>query len=163
MPEHIDNLNVKSKRGGARPNAGRKQGTMNPETVDKLRALEVYKERVRQNADTLFNAQFSIAVGCSFLFVVKTIISKDGKQTRMKPELITDSGTIIKYLNGDFDNNDKEYYFISTKEPDNKAIESMFDRTFGKAQQSIDLSSLGEKVGVIVLPQKNVDTLEADK
>ena len=29
--------------------------------------------------------------------------------------------------------------------------------------QKLDLSSLGEKVGVIVLPQKNVDSLEADK
>ena len=50
--------------------------------------------------------------------------------------LVTNPGEIRCYLDGDYDN-DQTYYYITTVTPDNRALDSLLDRTFGKATQTI--------------------------
>ena len=69
------------------------------------------------------------------LYCVKTY--KNGK--RSKPFVITDQKTIEAYLAGELGDEKNEYYFIATHKPDNKALDSLFDRVFGKATTPIDL------------------------
>jgi hypothetical protein len=160
MSEKVKN---KSALGGARPGAGRKKGGMNQATLERLQVEKELKQRVLKNANRLYDAQFSLAQGLSYLFVIKTETDKKGNKRKLRPELITSPIIIESYLNGDYEEDtEDEYFFITTKAPDNKAIDSLLDRTFGKAQQSLDVTSQGDKLGVIVLPQKNVNTLEAD-
>ena len=40
----------------------------------------------------------------------------------------------------------KKYYHITTSKPDNKAIENLLDRAFGKPQASVDHTTDGEKI-----------------
>jgi hypothetical protein len=123
-------------RGGKRPNAGRKRGSLGKATIERKIALEELKARVLKSMHNLLNSQMNLALGVQMLFVIKT----DKKGNRSKPQLITDQGTIEKYLAGDLDyRKNEEYYFITTERPDNKALDSLFDRTFGKATQPIDL------------------------
>ena len=39
--------------------------------------------------------------------------------------------------NGD---DEDDYYFITTERPDNRALDSLFNRTFGKAKETIDMT-----------------------
>lgn len=131
---------MKGKRGGAQPGAGRPKGSKDPSTLERERVLAEIRTRITKVSQKILDAQLSIALGQQFLYMIHS----DKKGHKEKPKLITDELTISAYLNGDLDNEPNNYYFITTKEPNNFAIDSMFDRTFGKAPQSIDLTSDGE-------------------
>ncbi|MCX6822232.1 MAG: hypothetical protein NTW30_05660, partial [Candidatus Aenigmarchaeota archaeon] len=75
-----------------------------------------------------------VAKGLTFLYRITT--TKKG--IKSKPELVRDTATIEAYLADELDEEEDEYYFMSTKEPDTKAIDSLLDRVHGKPKQSID-------------------------
>lgn len=120
-------------RGGKQPGAGRPKGSKNPETIEKERVLRALREKVMKSADVLYRAQMTLALGQTYLYKVS---ARDKKAI-----LITDAETIEHFLQtkGEEDSLFEEgaYYFLTTKEPDNKAIDSLLDRTFGKATQPI--------------------------
>lgn len=133
-------LKNKSTLGGARPGAGRKPGGMNMATKKKLKIEKIFKMKILASVDTLYSAQMKIATGCSYLYR----IDKDEKGNSKKPVLVTSQNEIEEYLRGEVDQD--SYYYITTDKPDNKAIDSMLDRVFGKAMQSVDLTTKGDKV-----------------
>ncbi len=132
-----------SKNGGARPGAGRPKGGENQATKDKRIVKEEMKQRIMRSKDALLNSQMNLAKGCQFLFVIETIKFKDKdgkwKEEKKKPVIVEDQETIENYLAGELDNEKDEYYFMTTQKPDNKAIDSMFDRAFDKARQNVGL------------------------
>lgn len=119
-------------KGGKREGAGRPEGSLNKKTLEKKEAEKQFIDRVIQNVDKLFNAQMSIAEGCSYLYRVDQI--GEGSKKREEHVLVTDPDEIKRYLDGETDG---EYYYITTKTPDNKAIDSLMDRAFGKAVTKI--------------------------
>lgn len=117
------------KWGGPQEGAGRPKGKVSQKTLDKLKVLRAMKERIMRSADQLLNSQMNLAQGVSYLYVIRT----NSKGFKEKPELITSQFTIEAYLAGELEDEDNEYYYITTERPDNKALDSLFDRTFGKA------------------------------
>jgi hypothetical protein len=103
---------------------------MEAKTVERMAVIEAYRDRVAQNADRLFNYQMTLARGVSYLYRMDK--DKDGSE---KAVLIEEQDEIVAYLDG---NTDGKYYFISTDKPDNRAIDSMLDRAFGKAPQKLE-------------------------
>ena len=59
---------------------------------------------------------------------------------RGKPELVTNTETIEAYLAGELENTNADYYFMSAKDPDNHAIDSLMNRVFGRPKESVDVS-----------------------
>lgn len=117
---------------------GRPKGKLSQKTLDKMKVLEAIRQRTFKVAERIQDAQLSSALGQQFLYRIHT----NSKGFKDKPELIEDEYTIRCYLNGDYDSGgdqeDKnDYYFITTKAPDTRAIDSMFDRAFGKVSQPI--------------------------
>jgi len=141
MGDNLENLkNNSSSWGGARDNAGRPKGSENEETKKRRVVEKEFKQRVLKNTDELINSQISLAKGVQMLYCIEK--DKDGKNK--KPRLVDSQQEIEKYLEGNYDNN-KEYYFITTERPDNRAIDSLLDRVFGRATQpSIDLTPKDE-------------------
>lgn len=144
-----DNLEEKSNTwGGKREGSGRPEGSKNKATLEQQKTKEAFVKRVNKNADKLFNAQLSLATGTQMLFMIKT----DSKGNRRKPEIVTSVDTISRFLDerqgmdGTFEDDDTEYYFMTTARPDNAAIESMINRSFGKAKDSVDITSNGESI-----------------
>ena len=130
-------------KGGKRPGAGRKPGKKEPQTLEKERVLAALRNRIMQNADSLFNAAKSTAVGNSFLYRIDT--TTEGKKTvRSKPILVTDPDEISDYIDamahGQEPGDDETYYFVTTKEPNVPAIKDLMDRAFGKPSESLELS-----------------------
>lgn len=105
-------------------------------------------------ADELYIAQRTLARGQTFLYKIeKERIEgpKGGVSYRSKPpKQVTDPEEVLRYLEREVDkaNGDIEdefdrsatYYYITTKEPSNQALDSLLDRTFGKAVQAVELS-----------------------
>lgn len=143
MSEENENKKEESNWGGKREGSGRKEGSENQKTKDKRIVKEEMKQRVLRNVDSLMNSQMSLAEGCQMLFKIETYKyqDKDGnwKEEKKKPAIVESQKEIEDYLAGEYDDEKDVYYFITTKVPDNKAIDSMFDRVFGRARQNIGL------------------------
>src|ERR1043165_6533784 len=70
--------------------------------------------------------------------------------------MLTSLEEIQAYLDDDVDQDD--YYYITTHTPDNKAIDSLMDRAFGKARQTIGLDGGGEGKPIPILASMNFST-----
>lgn len=133
--EKVETLKEDSSWGGARENAGRKKGSENEKTKQKKEVEAEMKERILKSVDSLLNSQMNLAHGVQMLYCITT----NKKGIRSKPQLITDQPSIEAYLAGELEDDENEYYFITTERPDNRALDSLLDRTFGKSRQNIGL------------------------
>jgi hypothetical protein len=133
-------LKAKSTHGGKRPGAGRKKGSKAPETIEREATLKAYRERVCKLADRLLGAELTVAQGCSYLYRKPKTAPKGEPR---KAELVTDPETIRRYVDGELDQDETDWYFITTERPDTATIRGMFDRTFDKPPQGVQVSGEG--------------------
>lgn len=138
---------------------GRPAGSLNKATIEKKEAEKQFIARVVKSVDKLFNAQMSIAQGCNYLYRIEE--TGEGKNKAKKHVLVTSPEEIKAYLDGEVDEND--YYYITTHTPDNKAIDSLMDRAFGKARQTIGLDGGEEGKPIPILATMNVPTHNGNK
>jgi hypothetical protein len=150
------------KRGG-RPKGSRSKATLEREAV-----LAAFRERAMRIADILLDSQLTLAKGQTFLYKIEKEKVKGPKggisYQRKRPELVTDQWEIESYLEGLIEEGDADndqdpgatYYFITTKEPNNMAIDSILDRTFGKSVSRTELSGPG---GKDLIPQPLLENL----
>lgn len=131
--------------GGARANAGRAKGSENESTKLLRKAKQEFNKRVIKMADRLINAQLQLALGETNLYVTRT--RKDGSR---KTEVVDDPKIIQAYLENtlEWDKN-TTYYYIASKPPSNKAIDSLFNRAMGKPQESVDVTSGGSPIPIL--------------
>lgn len=127
------------KRGGRRPGSGRKPGKLSQKSIEKLAIKKEFEIRVARNAQALFNAQVTLALGAQYLF--KRYKVKAGKSYRWSRfERVTDPKEMIDYLDGKYaKEKNTVYYMITAEKPDAKAIDSLLDRAFGKAPQNLNI------------------------
>lgn len=130
--------------GGARDGAGRKSGKMSEENRAKLEVLEKMRKRIMRSSEKLLNSQMNLAEGISYLYVIKT----NSKGLKEKAELITNQLIIEKFLAGELEGLKDEYYYITTERPDNRALDSLWDRTFGKVPNLVE--GTGESGEIII-------------
>lgn len=124
---------IKTKRGKGRP-----KGFVTDEKKAQQAAFKELKMSVLRMQKSLINAQAGVAKGLTYLYVIKTEEIK-GKIVRQKPEIVKDPKIIEAYLAEELDNEEHEYYYMSTEKPDTKAIDSLLDRVHGRARQNIGL------------------------
>lgn len=140
-PEQLEKLkdNSSGKHGGARDGAGRPKGSMNEDSKVRMEAKKRFLERVAKVSDRLFNAQFDLAIGEKYLMVKRT--EGEGKNRKTYTEIVDDPDTIVAYLNGDLNNHgEDEYYFMTTKPADNRALDSLLNRAFGKPDEKLEIT-----------------------
>jgi hypothetical protein len=136
-----DTKSPKGKNGGARPGAGRPKGKLSKLNEQRQKAKKRFIERVNKMVDELFNAQASIAQGVSYLYRVDT----DDKGHDKPAVIETDPEVIKDYIDGNIDDRDS-YWYITTERPDNRALDSMLNRAFGKPEEKIDITSDGKRI-----------------
>jgi hypothetical protein len=128
-------------KGGRQPGAGRPKGSQNKATLEKQKVLEAFNQRVMAKADALFNAQLTLAIGSIKVFRVDEVEGDNGKKRR-EHVLVTDPDE-IKALLDEHDGApgvvEGVYYYFSDVLPDNRAIDSMMSRAFGKPTEKITI------------------------
>lgn len=144
MEAELENSkNNSSSYGGAREGAGRPKGSENEETRKRRIAEREYKERVVAHIHDLFNSQLALSKGLSYLYRIDE--TEDDKGKKIRKHVLVESPSEIRDVLDDLEGStsgtsgegdDEKYYYITTKAPDNKAIDSMLDRVFGKAKQA---------------------------
>lgn len=151
MASRSDAARVNGKKGG------RPRGRKNNATLKREAVLKAMQQRIMQATDLLLDAQFSKARGQQFLYKIEKyyekVSDKEGKVRQIlrakPPKLVESQYEIRKYIesevlsfNGEMRNNepDADYYFMTTKEPDTHAIDSLFSRTFGRSVQPVTVT-----------------------
>lgn len=105
-------------------------------TYNRKRTRELLDQKILKIIPKLFNAQASLAVGQSFLYKIEI----DEKGRKGIPILISEQQEIENYLSGFYESDSSVYYYITTKEPSNIAIESLTNRVFGRPKESLELT-----------------------
>ena len=110
---------------------GRPPGVLNKKTREHKIVEQEFKDRIIDNIQELLTAQMNLAKGASYMF------RKDGDES----VLVTDPGEIKKVLDEVEGTGivDEQYYYITTKYPDNRALDSLLDRVFGRAVSKTDI------------------------
>ena len=125
-----------------------------------------FKQRIAFSAHKLMNAQMSLALGTQFLYKRVQTWEEGKKEPVYKHVLVNDPTEIRQFLDDPMMTNGEDYYYISTKEPDQKAIDSMLDRLLGKASTRIvgGKNADGEDGPIqVVVANYNVPTQETPK
>lgn len=165
----LDTSKKQSSWGGKRAGAGRQKGSQNKATLEERVVREGLRQRVLANVEPLISAQLQLAKGISYCY--KVVITKGGGRT--EPELVTDQDELHEAVDlitsgnayGEIQEDDgtlARYYFLTTKAPDNKALDSLLDRVFGKATFSMDITSGGQPIGLPVERRQRIDELIED-
>ncbi|MBI5117580.1 hypothetical protein HZA56_13975 [Candidatus Poribacteria bacterium] len=124
--------------------AGRPKGAASKRTIERMTAKRRLVERVVANTDRLFNAQLDKAIGEKYLMVKITERGARGAIKREYHEIVTDPEDIIRFLDGEMENTDTEYYYMTTKPADNMAISNLLDRAYGKPTEKVELGGKEE-------------------
>lgn len=136
--------------GGKREGAGKPKGSMNKKTVERKQAEEMMRQMILKKLTPIVNAQIQLAQGCTYLYRIDEIL-EDKKKTR-KHVLVEDPREIEEIMNatdGEAGSVGDNYYYLTTKSPENKAIDSLVDRVFGKAKQSMEITGDEDKPLVV--------------
>jgi hypothetical protein len=138
------NFRGMTKKGGKRPNAGRPKGAIS----EKSRTLLEVKDRIAKNADFILNAQLAEAKGTHLVYRLNPIAKKY--------VLVTDADEITECLNNYEGLTDGSLYIVTASKPDVKAGQYLLDRAFGKPNESLDVTSGGDKLQtVLIIPKVN--------
>ena len=157
MTEKTKNKAKSSRKNGKK--GGRPRGRKNNLTIEREEYLERFKNTVAKRSASLLSAHTVLATGSIKVFVIRTRLEGSGKNKRVvkdRPELVTGEDEIInaldyEYGDGDNPNDEENYYFVSTKDPDNQAINSLMDRTFGKPKESKEVKHSGLSLKEVLL------------
>lgn len=145
--------------GGKREGAGRPKGSISEEKRIEQEAIRQFKLRVANRVDKLFNAQVSVAEGVQVLIRKEPVLDESGKIKRYQHVVVQDDEEICHVLDEGLGEVDGAYYYLTKKSPDNKALDSLLDRAFGRPQQYVDHTTGGDRIdGIkveIVNPRDN--------
>lgn len=126
---------------------GRPKGSVSKATLERMEVEKAIKQRIFAHADELLNAQLSLAKGITHVFRIDEE-EVNGKKVR-KHVLVTDPEEIIDLLDAHEGGDGvvgESYYYISTKDPNSIAIDSLFNRGIGKPTDTLDITSKGEQI-----------------
>lgn len=124
---------------------GRPVGSVNAATLEKMAVKKAFNQKVLGVVDILFRNKLHLAQGVSYLYKIEKYYKGTGKNRKLmkkKPKLVTAQWEIEAYLeerivNGELEDPEDTYYYITTDKPSNQAIEDMLDRGIDKVAQSI--------------------------
>ena len=153
----------KAPLGGRRPGAGFPEGVKKKKTIDKMRVMKSFRERVQQHADHLFNAQYDLAVGEKYLMVRRRIGS--GDKVKYKTEVVTDVEVIKEYIDNPevLNKSGDDYYYITTRAPSNQALDSLLDRGLGKPTEKIEIEGGFFKADKLIIEVTDDRAIEPER
>jgi hypothetical protein len=149
MPDLESSKDNSNGWGGAREGAGRPKGSMNELSLERMKVKSAFIERINRNTDKLFNAQLNLALGETYLLWKHKVGT--GEKARIVTEVVDDIEIIKAYLDETLEVSDGEFYFLSTKPANGMALDSLLNRSFGKAEEKIDHTTNGKDMPAPIL------------
>ena len=136
--------NFKGATGVRANKGGRPKGVKNSATLEREKVQEAFNQRVFKIANSLLNAQASVAKGMQVLYRVDEFINGNGKVSKKAPVVVTDPKEIAQYIDSEFGTGEGlkgngSYYYITVKEPSSMAVDSLLNRAMGKPKETMEV------------------------
>jgi hypothetical protein len=118
---------------------GIKKGTKRPHTLEREAALKIYQQQILENLKPLIRSQLNAANGLTVMFQKKLLRNKKTGKLERTGDLVrvTNPERVEELLNGDCKG--ENYYYITIKDPNVKALEDLFNRVFGKPKETLEV------------------------
>jgi len=138
-------------------------------TLTREEAYRRVQERIIERSMKLANAQTMLGLGTIKVFRIDAHYEYFGKQKKLvkdKPKIVKDDEEIINVLDheyGDGESPDEiegdypKFYFVEVKDANNQAIDSQFNRLFGKPKESVDVTSNGQQIAPTIIGMRIID------
>ena len=123
---------------GSPKTGGKKKGSKHKKTIEMEMALNLYKQEMLKELTPIIRSQQQLAKGLAV--VLRRNLVKKGNRWVREGELVQvrDADEVERLLNSDGQGDN--WYIITTKDPNVKAIQDILDRIFGKAKETIDVN-----------------------
>jgi len=122
---------------------GRVKGFITAATIEKRKEEAAVNSVLLSRAKEIAAAQLMPALGQQYIFKLEEEINDKGKIISREHVQVDDPSEIASALGfiaaGGVDPQGV-YYYITTKEPDWRAAEAIFNRIFGKAREQVDVN-----------------------
>ena len=119
---------------------GRKAGAVSLVRKLELKQKEVMERMIYKKTAPLIRAGMISAMGQNFVYRIDEERDSKGKLLNRKHVLVTDPDEIANALDnieeGGQDPEEK-FYYVTTKEPDIRAVEMLLNRAYGKPKESL--------------------------
>lgn len=134
---------------------GKKKGKKNKGTLEKEAALQLLQQGILKEIRPLLRAALDSAKGLTVMLQRKMVKQKDGK-FRRTGELVRVRSIerVEELLKGDCQGDN--YFYITTRDPNIKAIEDLLNRAFGKPKEQVDFGFDKEAMRAIQDSNKNI-------
>lgn len=136
--QRVEILGRLPQKGERLAGSGRKPGTLNKKTIEIKVAEEEFRQKILSELKELIRAQMTIAKGAHYLYKIVEEKDSKGKVLSKKHILVEDPYEIQSFLDelqGEDGIVNGTYYYMTTAPPDNRALDSLIDRVFGKSMQ----------------------------
>lgn len=134
--------------------AGRKKGTKNPATLEREKVLEAMRQQIMKRAESLVRAAFIPAMGVNFVYRIDETKNEKGRVVHKEHVLVEDPNEIARALDqieeGSVDPEDN-FYYVSHKAPDFRAVEMLINRVFGKAKEMVEVTNPDGNLKTIII------------
>lgn len=119
---------------------GRKAGALSLVRKMELKQKEIMDRMIYKKTAPLIRAGMLSAMGQNFVYRIDEERDSKGKLLNRKHVLVMDSDEIAQALDQIEEGGqhpDDKYYYVTTKEPDVRAIEMLLNRAYGKPKESL--------------------------
>jgi len=154
-PESIQKIKEGSLKGGYA-----KRGKRHKATIEREETIEAAKDLIAGRTMALVNKQLELALGEIKVFCIRYHWEGSGENKKLvgsKPEIVRGDEKMNVALDYELGKNGYSsnpntklrYFFVICKEPNLRAIDSILDRTFGKATENKNLV-VGRTIGEVL-------------
>ena len=139
---------------------GRPKGAKSPATLEREKVMAEIRQQILKKAAPLVRAAMIPAMGQNFVYRIDETKNEKGRVVHKEHVLVTDPHEIAMALDqieeGANDPEDK-YYYVTATAPDFRAVQMLWDRTFGKAKESIEHTNPDGNLKTIIVNKFNKD------
>lgn len=156
--------------GGRQPGAGRPKGKKNKATLEREAVQRIVQQKLLRAAEKIISAQIGLGIGSQYLMRIDKEYVQTGKGKgfwrNKKPVIVNKLEEIEEFLEGAIKNGDAAdeseggaaYYFLTAKDPENGAIDSMLNRAIGKVKDAVEHSgTIGFSLKQLAEEAENID------
>ena len=147
----------------------RKPRGLSKSTITKEQAYIQIQQKIAERSMKLANAQTMLGLGTIKVFRIDAHYEYFGKQKKLvkdKPVIVKDDDEITKVLDFEYNNADSpdepmseypKFYFVEVQDANNTAIDSQFNRLFGKAKETVDVLNSDNSLKPVIVGMRIID------